>query len=261
MRTPPLNAFFDLQQPLAWLIGCMALAVVTTNAAWLVVQRNRLPANLPALTWLVISLFWLLPPLLAWRAGALSLSFMGIAEIDWIQSLAGGLPLAASVIGLVLFGWLIYRRTLPQRAAETAGPFDRVGRTGRALLDAGLLGWHWAFYRAAAIGWLAGLPDAAISQPVLAHAAGQITAQPLYWGSWLGLACVGLEWALNPFARTELHVPGRHEAALRRIVLALTVTAIFIVSRNLWLCLAAQALIETAIAGWFAAPVRAPGPE
>ncbi len=260
-----MNGFFDVQQPLAWLIGCLALAVATVNAAWLVRQRNRLPVVqttvLTALTWLVVSLFWLLPPLLAWHAGALSLSLMGVAEIDWVQSLAGGLPLAAAVIGLVLFGWLIYRRTLPQPAAETAGQFDRMGRTGRALLDAVLLGWHWAFYRAAAIGWLAALPDAAISQPVLAHAAGQITAQPLYWGSWLGLACVGLEWALNPFARTELRVPGRQEAALRRIVLALAATAVFIVSRNLWLCLAVQVLIETAITGWFPAPVRAPGSE
>ncbi len=260
-----MNARVDLQQPLTWLIGCLALAVTTTNAAWLVRQRNRLPAGqavvLPALTWLVVSLFWLLPPLFAWRAGALSLSLMGVAEIDWVQSLAGGLPLATAVIGLVLFGWLIYRRTLPGRAAETAGQFDRLGWTGRALLDAVLLGWHWAFYRATAIGWLALLPDAAIGQPVLAHAAGQITAQPLYWGSWLGLACVGLEWALNPFARAELRVPNQQEAALRRIVLALAATAVFVVSRNLWLCLVTQVVIETAIAGWFPAPVRAPGPE
>lgn len=260
-----MNALFDPQQPLAWLIGCLALAVATTNAAWLVLLRSKLTsrhaATLPALTWLVVSLFWLLPPLLAWRAGALSLSFLGVAEIDWVQSLADGLPLAAAGIGLVLFGWLIHRRALLQPAAEAAGPSDRIGRTARALLDAVLLGWHWAFYRAAAIGWLAALPEATIGQPVLAHAAGQITAQPLYWGSWFGLACVGLEWALNPFARAELRAPGRQEAALRRIVLALTSTGVFIVGRNLWLCLAAQVIIETAIAGWFPAPMRAPGPE
>lgn len=250
-----MNAFLDLHQPLAWLAGCVALAVVATNAAWQIAhqaaQSRRAGANLSALAWLMVSLFWLLPPLIAWRVGALSLSFMGIAEIDWVQSLASGAPLMTVVTGLILFGWLVYRRTAPRQTGAAGWPTDRIGRTGRALLDAALLGWHWAFYRAAAIGWLAGQPDAAAGQSLLA----------LYWGSWLGLACVGLEWVLNPFARAGLRVPGRQEAALRRIALALAVTAIFVLSRNLWLCLAGQILIEIAIAGWFPVPARANNPE
>lgn len=256
-----MKAFFDPHHPLTWLAGSVVLAVAATNLAWLIVRRDRLPeraaATLPALAWLARSVFWLLPPLLAWRAGALSFSFMGIAEIDWVQSLASGAPVAAAVSGLILFGWLIYRRTRPQHAGGTAGQATRIGRTAQTLVDAALLGWHWAFYRAAAIGWLAALPEAGAGPALLTKAA----EQPLYWGSWLGLACIALEWALNPLGRAELRIPGRQEAALRRIALAFSLTAIFVLSRNLWLCLAAQIFIETAIAGWFPVPVPAPQPD
>ena len=253
---------FNLTDPVSWVAGSLALAIIATNIAWLI-GHGRPPAGLlawsglPALSWLLVSLFLLLPPVAAWSNGALSPYFMGLSELNWLAVLGTGGLLTAMIIGLTIFGWLVYRRTLPPGAATPAGGLRRALTAGRPALDAALAQWHLAFYRAAAIGWLYGLTvpaDAALPIEPLGRLLAALLAQPLYWGSWLGLGLAALEWALNPVARAALGVAGQREAVIRNAGLGLATTALFVLTRNFWLCLGCHVAVELAVAAWF--PLR-----
>ena len=260
-------------EPGFWVIPSLVLAVLATNLVWYARRHKRSEAlvqrwpALPALAWLLVSLFYLLPPAAAWRAGAISPYYMGLSEIDWLAGLGFGGLLVVMISTLALFGWAVYRHQLSLPVSARTGWW-------RAPLDAVLSQWHWAFYRAAAIGWLAagtaalqvtGKASAALAGaqaapvvPILGNAGNlglYFLGQPLYWGSWLGLALAGLEWLLNPFARAGLRTPGHMEGVARKAALAVTTTALFVMTRNFWLCLACQVIIDTAIAAWW--PVAA----
>jgi len=246
---------------LAWLLGSLALALIATNLAGLIfhlIQRGRSAAALAGrrwlqpIGWLLASLFFLLPPLGAWRFGALSPYLMGFTEVDWIESLRAGGLLVGLIIALLIFGWLVYRHSLP--SGEGPSWMQRLGARLHAPLDAGLRQLHWAFYRALVISLLPAAAGALSTVPFAAPVVRQLEIRPLYWGTWLGLAWVALEWVLNPFARGALHHSGQREATLRGVVLAVATSAVFALTRNFWLCLACDMIIETAIAGWF--PLR-----
>jgi len=256
-----MKSFIDPHNPAFWLGASLLAAVVATNAAWLVFKvlgkRSGAPANpalgvLSALAWLFVSLFFLLPPPAAWRFGALSPRLMGLTGIDWVESLRAGALLMFLIIGLLLFGWLVYRRSLAGERGRTR--IERVGATLRAPVDAALLQWHWAFYRALAIALLPIVAGALAHSDILHPLGSQLMEAPLYWGSWLGLALIALEWALNPFGRAGLRRPGQRETALLRVVLAIATTALFTVTPNFWLLLIAHLAVETMIAGWLPLP-------
>jgi hypothetical protein len=256
-----MKSLIDPNNPGFWLCASLLVAVVATNAVWLVLRvlgkRRGAPAVpvlgvLSALAWLLVSLFFLLPPPAAWRFGALSPRLMGLTGIDWVGSLRAGAPLVFVIIGLLIFGWLVYRRSLAgDRSRKRVA---RVGATLRAPIDAALLQWHWAFYRALAIALVPVVAGALASSEILRPLGSQLMAAPLYWGSWLGLALIAGEWALNPFARAELQRPGQRETALLRVVLAIATTALFTVTPNFWLLLIAHLAVETVIAGWLPLP-------
>jgi hypothetical protein len=207
---------------------------------------------LSALAWLIVSLFFLLPPPAAWRFGALSPRLMGLTGIGWVASLRAGALLMFMIIGLLLFGWLVYRRSLAGERGRTR--VERAGAMLRAPVDAALLQWHWAFYRALAIALLPIVAGTLAHSNILQPIGSQLMEAPLYWGSWLGLALIALEWALNPFARAGLRRPGQRETALLRVVLAIATTALFTVTPNFWLLLIAHLAVETVIAGWLPLP-------
>jgi len=269
-----LGSQFNRSEPGFWLLASLAVAVIAANLAWLVLRRraSEIPATASiglsaflALGWLLVSLFYLLIPLAAWQRGALSPYNMGLEGIDWSDLLGRGGLLTIAVIAALLLGWLVYRHSLPE------GP--RVGGAWwRAALDAALWQWHCAFYRALSIELLAGWlgfshlqtiladPGAIVMRlaggaPAFPEGVWQATEQPLYWGAWLGLGFILLEWGLDPFNRASLRSPGRRmEHALLRLGLAVTTTALFVMTRNFWLCLVCQVTVEAAIAGWFPAP-------
>ncbi len=234
------TSLLDPTQPAAWLLGSFAAAIVAANLAWLAAHRLRrpIPPGWQITAWLAAAFFCILPPLLAWQARALSPFHLGLNGLDWIPNLLTGGPTAGLMIALFVTGWLVFRRTLPPATLAVSTGLEHLGITLRALLDAFLWQWHWAFYRAAAIGWLATWP----------------VADSLYWGAWLGLLCVAAEWVLNPFARAALRDPQAQLAALRQVALALATTALFALTRNLWLCLICHVLAETIIVGWLAGP-------
>lgn len=260
-----LAAHFDLTDPGFWVFIAVAIAILGTNVAWLVTHlvagarpaaaARWLGSDLArAAAWLIASLWLLAPPFYAWRYGAISPALLGIAEIDWVESLVTGGPLAGLVILLVVFGWLVYRHELPVGQGVPAGE-SRALLALRAALDASLLQWHLAFARAALIAWLSarlvlpGSPFAALLRAA--------QDQPFYWGSWLGLGVVLIEAVLNPFVRDSLGAPsaterrlGRPEALLRDLALLLATTALFLLARNFWLGLACHLTVNTLIAGW-----------
>ena len=256
-----MKSLVDPHNPAFWLCGSLLVAVVATNAAWLALRvlgkRSGVPATpalgvLSALAWLLVSLFFLLPPPAAWRFGALSPRLMGLTGIGWVESLRAGAPLMFLIIGLLIFGWLVYRRTLSGDRGRTRA--ERLGATLRAPVDAALLQWHWAFYRALAIALIPVVTGALASSEILRPFGSQLMAAPLYWGSWLGLALIAVEWALNPFGRARLQRPGQRETALLRVVLAISTTALFTLAPNFWLLLIAHLAVETVIAGWLPLP-------
>ncbi len=256
-----MKSFIDLHNPAFWLCASLLVAVVATNAAWLVLRilgkRSSAPAVpalgvLSALAWLFVSLFFLLPPPAAWRFGALSPRLMGLTGIGWVESLRAGATQVLLIIGLLIFGWLVYRRSLSGDRGRSRA--ERIGATLRAPVDAALLQWHWAFYRALAIALLPIAAGALAGSEILHPLGRQLLAAPLYWGSWLGLVLIAIEWALNPFARAGLHRPGQRETALLRVVLAIATTALFTVTPNFWLLLIAHLAAETVIAGWLPLP-------
>lgn len=249
MTTRP--ELLNLSNPLTWVLASVLLAAVATNAAWLQQRRQRqpLPTEVQVratLAWLAQALFYGLPPVIAWQTGVLSPFYLGVSEPQWLTIAAVGAPLAAIIAGVLLLGWLVYRHT-ETLAGQPPSRAGRILATLRAPLDALLQQWHWTFYRALMIGWL-----------VDSTAPGAITtalaAEPLYWGSWLGMAMVGLEFGLNPLARARLRTPGLQEAALRTVALAVATTALFTLTRSFWLCLACHLIVETVITGWL--PLR-----
>jgi hypothetical protein len=248
-----------LTNPLIWLAGSLALAVIATNAAWLILRAAR-HGRTPApgidwgpwepLVWLPVALFLLLPPFAALWAGALSPFWMGLTETDWIESLTSGAAAAVAGGGMIVFGWLVFRHKLDPRP-RSGSP----SRRWLAPIDAALLQWHWTFYRAAAIGGLALIAKMNEGAPgALPGLAARLGQDPLYWGSWLGMILVGVEWALNPFARRALFRPQDDpesatatERTVIRMALAVVTTAVFVLTRNFWLSLACHVLVETAV--------------
>ncbi len=246
------SELFDASNPLSWVLASVLLAMVATNVAWLLQRRQppRLASEAQVrsvLAWLTQALFYGLPPVIAWQTGVLSPFYLGISEPQWLTMAAVGAPLVAIITGVLLLGWLVYRHTATA-AAPPVPAAVRLLATARAPLDALLQQWHWAFYRALMIVWLAELQSSSAVAVALA-------AEPLYWGSWLGMALVGLEFGLNPFARARLRTPGLQEATLRTVALAVATTALFTLTRSFWLCLACHLIVETIITGWL--PLRA----
>lgn len=266
--------FDDPANPATWLIASCLGLVLATNVAWLVVRKRAAGPGfrrgpVAAAGWLALNLFYLLLPFLGLRRGVISPYALGLTEINWPATLSSGMGLAGLIVAGLLFGWLVYRRARleepgpamlpevePARAVSSlpSGP-ARLLATARAPLDAALQQWHWAFYRAAAAGWLMlpiGLPGAPLADRLLQG----LQSEPLYWGAWLGLAVAGVEWALDPFARARLKRPGDREVELRGAALAVATTGLFVLTRNFWLCLVVHVAVDTLAAGWF--PLRLP---
>jgi hypothetical protein len=260
--------FDDPTNPAAWLLASFLALVLATNIAWFAVRRYAAhPAfrrgPVAAAGWLSLSLFYLLPPFVALQRGVISPYAMGLTEINWPATLSNGMILAGIIAAGTLFGWFVYRRARIEAAEGPVSPENRAPDDSglpatltrllavlRTPLDAALQQCHWAFYRAAAIGWLM-LPLALPGAPFADRILHGLQGEPLYWGAWFGLAAVGFEWALDPFARARLRRPGEREVSLRRAALAVATTGLFVLTRNFWLCLVVGVVVETLAVAWF----------
>lgn len=215
-------------EPGPWLGGSFLLYALASNGSWLL-RHRRLAVRLQAWSggrWLALLLRWayfVAPPYIVLLLGIISPRWLGLSEVDWVGSLGMGGAIAAAALGLLGLSWWSYHRLRPGRGQAQGLPDPpRPLRWPLAIVESATLQAHWSFYRSAFIVWLG----------------------DLYWGSWAGLALIFSQWALNPWLRHGLRQPAQAEAILRRAVLALVTTSLFILTRNFWLCWACHGLFE-----------------
>lgn len=240
-----------------WLLGSVLAYGLGANALWLL--RPRHWQTVPRGGWLSQAarfLFYLGIPYLAlggWPRGPfqglLLLGDMGLVGLGgiwtpnrWLEAVGTALGLGL-VAGLLLFlAWANANRG----PSMGSGPLSehRLRFPPRPwwaiLVDVLYLEIHWAFYRGA-----------------LAVLLGD-----RYAGVFLGLALVYLEWGLNPFWRHGWRIGSRAAAQWLRAALALVVALIFLLTRNLWVCLGVHLVLELAFwgLGQERAEARVPAP-
>lgn len=209
-----------------WVLGSVLGYILGGNLLWWL--RNRFPERPAFRCWLIeVGRFlfflgvpylalggWPLPPLQGW----LSPEDMGLVGLNarwpvarWLEAVGTGLGLGLIALPILALAWA--------NACRWAGPscLRFSPRPWWALLvDGFCLQIHWAFYRGA----LAVLLD------------------NVYWGVFLGLALVYLEWGLNPRWRQGWRSPGEAGGRWLRAALALIAALLFLLTRNLWVCLA-----------------------
>jgi hypothetical protein len=218
--------------PLLFWVGASLLAyLLATNFGWLV-RATAWEGTLPG-RWVkevARFLFYLGLPYVAlggWPQrplqGLLSLGDLGLiipspadaalftpswSASRWLEAVGTGLGLGLLLLLILAVAWF--------QADRTGFRLGFPRRPWWALaVDAVYLQVHWAFYRAALASTLA----------------------DLYAGLFVGLGLIYLEWALNPFWRRDWRVPGRAGGRWLRVALALGTALIYLLTRNLWVCL------------------------
>jgi len=212
-------------EAMLWVAASIAIYALACITARLVERRGghpvlRQPWMAPwsgLARWLARILWLIIPGYLALLRGALSPRLMGLTQIDLGPELGYGALFTAAAIGLLLSAGLTYRR---QRLLASPYPSHAmaISTTIQLILEAGALQWHWAFYRSA-------VSAALISVDM---------AQPVYWGTWLGVGLLCAEGALNPYLWRDLRTPGLAEARVLRAVLLLVTSVLYLISRNFW---------------------------
>lgn len=216
-----------------WVGGSLLAYVLGANVLWLFRDSLRRPYA----RWLMqvgrFSLYLVLPYLAlgGWPRqpyqGLLSLEDLGIVGLSehwpltrWLE--AAGVGLAAVVIAVVILtiAWAsANRRDGSTWLLFSASPWWAV------LVGVLYLEVHWAFYRGA-----------------LAVMLGDA-----YAGTFLGLGLIYLEWSLDPFWRQGWRLGSQAAQRWLRAALVLVITLLFLLTRNLWVCLAAHLLIELSV--------------
>jgi hypothetical protein len=233
-----------------WLLGSFLLAVaaaqITFRARRLPVPPNWLSDLLvwpytPALILILRILFYVGIPLAAldwgrdvivprWMGLQPLLAFRGLLEApasanelaenwaNWVWDAGWAVGLGSGAGVLLAVGWWSVARK-----AWLNGPLTAArGSLGRTLLEAVLHEVHWAFYR---------------NVPIVALALTRPDAEALYWGTWAGLALIGLEAVLNPYWWAALFSPQNAPMAFVRAGLAALSAVLFLKTQNLWLAI------------------------
>jgi hypothetical protein len=137
----------------------------------------------------------------------------------WLGAVGTGLALGMGLLLILLLAWVSANRSSGAfRLRFPPRPWWAV------LVDVLYLEVHWAFYR----GGLA------------------VAFDDVYAGVFLGLGLVYVEWGLNPFWRRGWRTRSLVAVRWLRAALALGMALIYLLTRNLWVCLAVHALIELA---------------
>jgi hypothetical protein len=218
-----------------WVFGSVVTYALATCFWWLVRGRERWPAlravGLEDILRCAFALGvpylalggWPMPPLRA----LISLNQLGLVGLLpkrpaawWFDAWSLGLGLVVSAVVV-----LVLARVYARRPAGGTG-LEFPQRAWWALLLDGLcLQMHWAFYRTAMV----------------------VISEDEYVGVFLGLGLVYLEWALNPYWREGWRVQGSSAARWLRAALAMVSALVFLLTRNLWVCLGTHWLVELAL--------------
>jgi hypothetical protein len=214
-----------------WLLGSVLIYAAATNVAWGLRERAFLSA--PPAGWIREVLrftFYLGIPYLAlggWPrpplSGLLSLPDLGLVgpgplwpAARWLGAISAGLGIALAALLLLGLAYIQANR----RPGMTGLGFHP--RRGLALgMDVLYLQVHWSFYRGAL----------------------DVVLEDLYAGVFLALALVYAEWSLNPFWRHAWRQPDKAGEPWLRTALALVSAVLYLMTRNLWVCLVVHAIL------------------
>jgi hypothetical protein len=229
---------------LFWVLGSVTACALGTNLLWLL--RSTGIQTWPAVRGLqrvVQFLFYLGVPYLAlggWPRdpfqGTLSLEDLGIVGLSARWPPTRWLSAAGTALGVGFVAFLLLVVARANAGKVGTGSWLRFPHRPwwAILVEVIYLQVHWAFYRAA-----------------LALSLDTWTSAILF-----GLGLVYLEWSLNPFWRQAWHSEAHAAATWLRASLALLAALVYLLTRNLWACLAVHLLFETA----FRRLVPAPAP-
>lgn len=221
----PLISILSSSPLLLWVIASVLSYGAGTTLAWYVRRREawRGPYD-RGLVEGARFVFYLVVPYLAlggWPRqpyqGLLAPGDMGLVgpgpawpASRWLEAAGTGLAMALGTLILLLVA-----RSQAARNAGT-GVLGFQSRPWWLLLVDGLyLEVHWAFYRGALI----------------------VMLGDLYAGVFGGLVLVFVEWSLNPSWRDGWRQPSSAAALWLRAALALLSALLFLLTRNLWVCL------------------------
>lgn len=178
--------------------------------------------------------YYLCIPFAALTRGVTSPVLMGIwamgwFEISWFEDIALGTVLGLGTLILLLWGWRHYLQATAEIGHwQQRRPFlAQVGALltpwgwGLILLEVLYLETHWAFYRGAAIRLLGG-----------------------YYGAFVSLLVILIEWWLNPEIRRNLGMTYQRGETMTTAATALSITIIYYFTSNLWLCMAVHLAIQ-----------------
>jgi hypothetical protein len=239
----PVLLLADGSPLLLWVGGSILAYVVAANLTWWIRSTafSRSPYGLALLQagrfvyYLVVPYLALggwRPRLLGWlpQQGLLALEDVGLVGpglqwpvTRWLEAAGTGLGLGLLALLVLGLAWAIASHLF--RTGRTAATISFAPRPWWALLISGLyLEIHWAFYRGG-----------------LGLALGDV-----YAGVFWGLAAVCLEWILNPSWRAGWPAASRAGHVWLNAGLALTSALLFLLTRNLWVCLAIHWLLVLA---------------
>lgn len=245
-----------------WLAGSVALAVASRQLVWRLRGAERCPlwldrtlawAGNPAVLPWVRGLYYVGIPFgaLVWGRDVVIGRLLGLQPLTVLSALVGrpapAVELAANwsdwsgdVGWAVMLGgaaWVVL--AVGQRAVRKAAGAAQVPyRSASALVllrEAVYHEVHWSFYRNA---------------PVVALAGGVGMASGLYWGTWIGLALVLGEAALDPRWRAGLLSSDLAAGVMTQGGLAVLSAVVFLQTQNLWLLVLMHWLVRWGLAGW-----------
>jgi hypothetical protein len=151
-----------------------------------------------------------------------SRSTQGFPWEDWVQGL--GLALAAVV---VIMGVWFVGRVVSRHAGLVPSTQGLPNPLWQRLLHAVYDQIHWAFYRSGPILWLG----------------------DVYWGTFVGLALVLLETALNPALWWSLKSPDTAGPPLFRLGMVWISALLFLATQNLWLSIGVHLVLAGLLVG------------
>jgi hypothetical protein len=180
-------------------------------------------------------------PFLALYMGWVDVRSLGLAGFEWTEGIRYAIVILLAAWLLMIIIWLPYLRATSQVDAPTGASRSFP----RRVVELVFMQAHWAFYRAAAIVFL-----------------NRVVPDPYYWGSILGLALVALEAFTSPFVRRQLTRPGEADGIVWSGGQAVINTLSFLATRNLFLLIAIQFLLELTVPHLRSniAPARAAAP-
>lgn len=165
-------------------------------------------------------------PFAALYIGWLDVRSMGLGSLDWADGIRWAIVIVLAGWLLLMAIWLPYLRATADVPATPETQFSFP----RRLVELVYMQAHWAFYRAVAIVFLPGdMRDA------------------LYWGAAIGLGFTALEALASPQIRERLTQIGAADGIVWNFGQAILNTFAFVVTRNLFLLLAIQFLLDLTV--------------